>query len=181
MNYTRHASLSQASQVQDNAAPARPASDVTMPPFYLDGSMPRTQGGAPANVQQAREAKVDVANHSRDRADLLLSRPKCPRQPPPPKSPETKVNEANHSNDRADLLLTLPKRLPNPPPPSQCDPQSGDPQAPETSGPSEEKPDSIVKRLVKKVLKAFTNRQQGPPSREGPVGLTDYPRDSDFC
>lgn len=92
------------------------------------------------------QRRVNVANNSRVRADLLQSWPQPPRPPPPQPQPQ--------------------------PQPSAAD--SG-PQSSTTPGSRDGKDDNTAKRLVKAVAKVFTQRQQGPRASEGPVCLAEYP------
>ena len=89
---------------------------------------------------------------------------------------QTTVNTANRSKDRADLLQSGPQPR-QPPSPYQSPYES---QSPTMSASSESKRESRAKQLVKKVSQVFTNRQQEPRSREGPVGHADYPCNSEF-
>lgn len=54
-------------------------------PSDSEGSTARSQRSAPANPRYLKgwQNTVNVANKSRDRADLLLSRPQSPQPPPP--------------------------------------------------------------------------------------------------
>lgn len=120
----QYASQRQAGQVYNDPAPARPDLDLAITPFYREDSITRSQRNTPAALYSFDEWQntVNVANHSRDRADLLLSGPQ--RGPPLSENgPQSSASsEPKRDNKAKRLVKGVSKVFTN----RQQEPRSGD-------------------------------------------------------